>query len=287
MQEIEVAAGEAIAAKVFPGCVIGVIENGSRRAMPFGCHTYAEDSQLVTENSLYDCASITKSVPTATLALQLLDEGTFALDDKLITYIPEYRTKYRDQVTIRHLLTYTLGTTTPLSSLKDKAPEEIFEAVCTEETHPPNTIFSYSNTPAFLLGIVIERILGTTLEKAAQERIFTPLRMTSATFTPQGAVPTEEGVVDIRGPAAGRGGLLHRHKPDRTSRHCNRPRMGTRPRMDGEASHHKNLRQNGFYRHVDCLRFRPQQSTRDSLQSYIPQSLAGSRGDQRVPRTRV
>jgi len=190
-------AREAIEKNIFPGCIIGIIEKGGRKALPFGRHTYAEDSPVVTENSLYDCASLTKSVVTATLALQLLDEGKFALESRLVEFVPEYRTRHHEAVSIRHLLTYTLGNTLPLSTLEDKTPDEIFDAICTEETHEPGTVFNYSNTPAFLLGIIIERVLAKSLDKAAQERIFDPFGMKSATFSPQVAVPTEVGVQDI------------------------------------------------------------------------------------------
>jgi len=183
-EEIARLTEEAIESRVFPGGVIGVLDKSGRRAAPFGHLTYELDSSAVTEETLYDCASITKSIPTATLALQLMDEGKLSLGDKLISYIPEYHTRHREEVRIRHLLTYTLGNTTSLSSLADKTPDEIFAAVCTEEMHPPGTAFSYSNIPAFLLGTVIERILGTSLDKAATERIFKPLDMTSITFHP-------------------------------------------------------------------------------------------------------
>lgn len=188
---------EAIKEQVFPGCVIGLHVRGMTEILPFGRYCYEEDSPAVTKDSLYDCASLTKSIPTATLSLQLIDEGKLSLDDPLITYIPEYRTKHREHARIHHLLTYTLGNTTPLSFFKDKTTDEIFEAVCTEKSYAPNTIFSYSNTPAFLLGIVIERILNMSLDKAADERIFKPLAMNTTTFSPHGAVSTEEGVVDI------------------------------------------------------------------------------------------
>ena len=197
MDAIKTRAEKAIHEKVFPGCVIGLLAKGKTHMAAFGREKYHSDSPKVTVDTLYDVASITKSVPTATLALQLIDAGEIALDDKLIKYIPEYRTKYRDEVLIQHLLTYTLGNTAPLSSLALTTPDEIFEVVCTEEGNPPGTVFSYSNTPALLLGMVIERVLTTPLDRAAEERIFRPLRMTSSTYTPHGAAPTEVGIQDI------------------------------------------------------------------------------------------
>lgn len=197
MQVVAARAEQAIREKVFPGCVIGVLRKGKREVTAFGRHTYTPDSPVVTIDLLYDCASLTKIIPTATLALQLIDEKKLALESKLIEFIPQYRTKYCDEVTILHLLTYTLGNTTPLSQA-GTTPEEIFEVVCTEETKPPGTVFSYSNTPAFLLGIVIECIMRMSLDLAADERIFKPLGMTATTFNvglrKSHIAPTEEDV---------------------------------------------------------------------------------------------
>ncbi len=188
---------EAITRRVFPGCVVGVTKKGTREVAFCGRHTYDPKTPEVTPDSLYDCASITKSVPTAMLALQLIDEGKLSLDDQLTQYIPEFRTSHRNEVRIRHLLTYTLGNTVPLSSLKEKTPDEILNAVYTDDGNEPGTVFSYSNAPALLLGVVIERILAASLQGAARERIFKPLGMSATAFMPHGAVPTEEDVQDV------------------------------------------------------------------------------------------
>lgn len=187
-------AHDAIADRCFPGCVVGIFHDGTSKILAHGQETYSSDSPEVRERSLYDLASITKVIPTATLALQFLDEGKLYLDDLLITYIPEYRTRDRDRVTIQHLFTYTLGNRLPLSHA-GTTPEEIFESVCTEDTVPPGTVFNYSNTPAFLLGLVLERIGGSLAKQA--DALFEEFGMRSATFAPRGAVPSEEGIQDI------------------------------------------------------------------------------------------
>jgi len=196
MRELISLARNAIQNRVFPGCVIGVISGDEITVLPFGRYTYAPDSPVVSESSLYDCASLTKSVVTATLALQLLAENRLTLSSKLIEFVPEYSTKNREGVTVLHLLTYTLGNTLPLSRAGN-TPEEIFSAVCVEDTRPPGTVFSYSNTPAYFLGIVLERITGSPLDLLARERIFWPFRMDSTTFRPRGAAPTQAGIQDM------------------------------------------------------------------------------------------
>src|SRR3989338_6166071 len=90
--KIKVRAERAIREKVFPGCVVGFVERGKQRAvLPFGAYTYDAGAAPVIENTIYDVASITKSIPTASLALHYIDAGRLALTDKLIEYVPEFR----------------------------------------------------------------------------------------------------------------------------------------------------------------------------------------------------
>lgn len=185
----------AIQEKVFPGCVVGIRRGAAVFVHAAGRHTYDADSPVVTETSLYDVASVTKAVVTATLTHQLLASNALTLKSKLIDYVPEYYGGYRDEITIHHLLTYTVGGIR-LSDFKDQGTDVIMkEALNLQPPHPPGTHFEYSNVPAFLLGIVVERILGP-LDIAAKERIFMPFEMKASTFAPQGAVPTE---IDERG----------------------------------------------------------------------------------------
>ncbi len=182
-----------IAARTFPGCVIGISHGGVRHLYSFGTETYDDDSPMVTSDSLYDLASVTKAV-TASLAHQLIDEGKITLDDPVNAHLPEFG---RENARIRHLLTYTLGNRVPLATLSERMPEAIIEAVCNEKCDAPGSEFSYSNAPALLMGLVIERVLDTTFAEAAAGRIFTPLGMRGATFTPRGAVPSAEGIRDV------------------------------------------------------------------------------------------
>lgn len=189
-------ATDAIAARVFPGCVIGVIDGTYTDISAFGYETYESGARTITEASLYDCASLTKSVVTASIALRLIDATMLSLEDRLITFIPEYSTQFCEDVLISHLLTYTLGNSLPLSQA-GSTPEEIFQNVCKENTKSPGVAFNYSNTPAFLLGVVIERILGRALDLVARSELFVPMSMNGATFSPHEAVPSAEGVRDV------------------------------------------------------------------------------------------
>lgn len=182
----------ALLEKVFPGCVIGVVaSDGQRQVLPFGNFTYNADSPEVTENSIYDTASLTKSIPTASQALMLIEQGKLHPEDKLIDYIPEFNNTDREAVLIQHLLTYTLDGY-GLASLKLQSAHQVLNALLTHNFEKrPGTVFKYTNIPAALLGLVIERISGRTLDVLADEYFFSPLQMSRTTFFPE-QFPLEE-----------------------------------------------------------------------------------------------
>jgi len=183
---------QTILEKVFPGCVIGVVNvGGKRQVLPFGDFTYEPDAQKVTADTIYDTASLTKAIPTASLALMLIDQGKLNITDKLIDYIPEFSNSDREHVLIKHLLTYTLDGY-GLASLKQKTASELFSALLTHDFEKrPGTVFKYTNIPAALLGLVIEKITVSTLDKLADENFFIPLGMSRTTFYPE-RFPLEE-----------------------------------------------------------------------------------------------
>ncbi|MHB8660686.1 MAG: serine hydrolase domain-containing protein [Minisyncoccota bacterium] len=139
-EAISECANKAIADLVFPGCVVGLVrKNGQRQILPFGHFTYDPGSPFVEIDSIYDLASITKSIPTGSLALQLIDEGRLSVTDKLIEYVPEFNNSDRENVLIKHLLTYTIDgyglasilDGNDLASLKNRTVSQLKELLLT------------------------------------------------------------------------------------------------------------------------------------------------------------
>ena len=198
----------AIQEKVFPGCVVGVTNTqGNRIVVVEGTTTYETSAKQIHTDSIFDVASVTKSIPTACLALKLIESGRLKVTDKVCDYLPDLQNPHREQILIWHLLTFTilLDLESPLSSHKHDAPEDILKLIYTTKLrHEPGAHYAYSNTPSILLGLVVEKIYGRSLPELAAEYFFQPLGMTDTSFTPlelQRVVPTE---VDEE-----RGGLLH------------------------------------------------------------------------------
>lgn len=191
--KLERRVNEAIATRVFPGCVIGVVRSGSREIFPFGRFTYEAHSPQVEENSLYDVASITKSIPTASLAIALIEEGKLQLPCAVREYLPELKNDFG--ATIEDLLRYRVFGV-QLSTLKDKTADEMIAAVFESGFNGKPGEGAYTNLPAFLIGLIIERISGRKLDELARECFFAPLAMTRTFFA--SAFPSEKNMAIYR-----------------------------------------------------------------------------------------
>ena len=190
---------QAIEEKIFSACAVGVVRtDGNRLVIPGGKFTFDADARAVKEDTIFDVASITKSIPTSSLALKLIDEGRLRVEDKLINFVPEFRNSDRDNILIKHLLTQTLDYDFRLSAHKNKTPEEILDVIFTAEFKSrPGTKFFYTNATSILLGLVVEKIFNEPLDKLSEKYFFQPLKMTDTMFEPlrkfkkEEIVPTE------------------------------------------------------------------------------------------------
>ncbi len=172
--------------KLFPGCVVGTIIRGRQEIIASGNLTYDTGSPEVTENSVYDVASITKAIPTSCLALKLVEEGRIGLQSRLIDFVPEFEGAFRDQIRIEHLLMHTLDFNFRLSDKKALPPREILGSIFKARLRTsPGTAFCYANATSILLGLAVERICGMSLDKAAYHYFFGPLGMQTTTFFPE------------------------------------------------------------------------------------------------------
>lgn len=193
----------AIDERVFPGCTLGIIGRGGERfVQSFGALTYEEDAPLVTRRTLYDCASVTKSIPLAFVVLTLIDNGELDLDEKIVKYLPEFATSDdKVLVTLRHLLTYTLDLDVPASNtLADRGADVIINTMLTALLRrAPGTSFLYANSTAILLGLLLHRVTGRYVDVLGEEYFFEPLSMKHTTFHPEELAdvriaPTEKDV---------------------------------------------------------------------------------------------
>jgi CubicO group peptidase (beta-lactamase class C family) len=191
---------EGIRAGGFPGAAVVIGRQGAavwRKG--FGTLGWGDASPAVsTDRTIYDLASLTKVVATTTAAMILYDEGRLPLDAKVQQFIPGFAGKWKDQVTIRHLLTHRSG----LPAGRDlwriaNVPEEARQAViATPLAFRPGRYFEYSDLGADMLGMVVEVVAGMPLDVFVRQRVFEPLGMHDTFFQPPDSVhdrvaPTE------------------------------------------------------------------------------------------------
>ena len=137
------------------------------------------------ENTVFDIASLTKVCPTSTLALSYILEGKLDVDTKVVEFIPELQTNYREDIRIFHLLTHSLDYRVPMKTLRELPPEGILNALYTYQfAKAPGEDFNYGNPASVLLGIILQRLAGADLQQQGRERFFEPLGMTRSGWDP-------------------------------------------------------------------------------------------------------
>lgn len=187
----------AIAENIFSGCVLGVgIDSDQPFLKAYGAYGNAYPMRI---DSVFDIASVTKSIPVGTLALKWVLEGKLNLHQKVFEVLTEYKVSHKESVEVWHLLTHSLDYRFPMSTLKDLTPEEIWDKLMRHAfREQPGSSFSYGNAASLILGGFLERMSGKSLDSLARDELFLPLGMRDTGWNPltrhsrERIVPTEE-----------------------------------------------------------------------------------------------
>ena len=153
----------------------------------------------MTVDTLFDLASLTKPLATATSVMILLEQGKLKLLDRVARHLPDFGQNGKDAITIEHLLLHTSGllADNPLEDYRDgrkKALERIYRLRPRAE---PGQQFLYSDVGFIVLGELVERLSGEALDVFARKHIFAPLGLRETTFRPgkrlaERAAPTQK-----------------------------------------------------------------------------------------------
>ena len=192
---ITTAVDQAIAARKLPGAVVLINHDGKTVfEHAYGNRALEPKVEPITEDTIFDMASLTKCLVTATAVMQLYEQHKLAFDDPVVKYLPEFAANEKEKVTIRELLTHYSGLPEDVS-LKDSwglaAPDKaegIRRAMNATLYGPPGVTFKYSDINYITLGALVEAISGQPLQVYAQEHIFGPLKMTHTRFLPPAAL---------------------------------------------------------------------------------------------------
>ncbi len=182
---------QAIAAKKLPGAVVLVGHSGRTTfEQAYGNRELEPASEPMTEDTIFDMASLSKCLSTAVAVMQLYEQHKLAFDDPVAKYLPEFAVNGKEKVTIRELLTHYSGLS-PDIDLKDPwglaspdKAEGIRRAMNATLDSTPGTHFVYSDINFITLGALVEKLSGQPLDQYAQEHIFTPLGMTHTRYLP-------------------------------------------------------------------------------------------------------
>lgn len=178
---------QAVDTGKIPGAVLLIGHEGKivhRRA--FGSRSLEPTREVMTEDTIFDLASLTKCVATTTAMMQLIEAGRIRLNDPVADYLPEFAQNGKGQITVRELMTHYSGLREDLDLT---APWQGREAAFTRamEEKPvdtPGTRFEYSDINFITLGFLIEKITGVPLNEYTRNNIFIPLGMHQTRFLP-------------------------------------------------------------------------------------------------------
>lgn len=137
----------------------------------------------LTENTLFDMASLTKLMGTTMACLRMLEEGKIALNDKISKYFSQCFGK--EDITVFMLMTHTSGISAHMPLYLDKDTGDAVSAILSKPlAYPTGTKTVYSCMGYILLGKILEKIEGKTLDKIVKERVFVPLGMENSFYNP-------------------------------------------------------------------------------------------------------
>jgi uncharacterized protein YbbC (DUF1343 family)/CubicO group peptidase (beta-lactamase class C family) len=181
---------QAIGEGDIPGAVLVVGHDGKviyRKA--YGERALEPRREPMTLDTIFDLASLTKVIATTTAMMQLMEQGKVRMNDPLAKYLPEFAQNGKEDITLRQLMTHYSGLapdldlTTPWEG-KDTAYKLAF---VTPPEQTPGSSFVYSDINFIMLGALVERISGDTLDVYTAKHVFTPLKMLHTRFVPPSA----------------------------------------------------------------------------------------------------
>jgi D-alanyl-D-alanine carboxypeptidase len=173
-------------AKGVPSVSVAVMRSGKMILQRAWGLTDVDKKTPADISTTYQIASSTKQF-TAALVLKQVDKGRVSLDDSISKHLLGLKPEF-DPITIEQLLNHTSGLGNdyrdPAQRLEPRTPAQLLSlAAATSLANKPGTTFLYSNTGFALLGMLVEKLYGTSYAGALRAEIATPLGLTLATCT--------------------------------------------------------------------------------------------------------
>ena len=223
--EVDSLALDGIKKKAYPGCVILAAKDGNivyHKA--FGSFEY-DSSQVMTLNSIFDLASVTKTSAVTVGIMQLVEQGKINLKKKLVDYLPFTKGTNKANLTLENIILHQGGMVpfipfykatldsfgNPRADLYRHYPEPgfnsqvaqnlyirndwkdtIWQTILKSPIDPQGRKYIYSDNDFWFLGKIIETVSGQALEDFVQDHFYKPLFMHSTGYHPLERFPVEE-----------------------------------------------------------------------------------------------
>lgn len=195
-----------------PGCVVVV----GRKDEILYKHAFGqralEPSRLpMQEDTVFDLASLTKPIATASSVMVLVDRGQVALDEPVATYVPEFGRAGKGSITVRQLLLHVGGLVAdnPMSDFAN-GPDDAWRRILDARArYSPGERLVYSDVGFMVLAELVHRVSGRDVAAFAAEAVFTPLGMRETSFTPPEPLRARAAPTEIRPDAGFMQGEVH------------------------------------------------------------------------------
>ncbi len=184
-EKLDAAINEAIADGLTPGAVAWIESRGQRlHFASYGARSLEPEREVMTQDTIFDCASLTKVMATAPAIMILVETGLVRLSDEVQEYLPDF--KDNSGITILQLLTHYSGLRPSLDLEPAWSGYEtgVGRALLEQPIERPGSKFIYSDINYILLAEIVRRTSGVTIDEFAKTRIFQPLGMHETMYLP-------------------------------------------------------------------------------------------------------
>jgi uncharacterized protein YbbC (DUF1343 family)/CubicO group peptidase (beta-lactamase class C family) len=184
-----------------PGCVVTVGRgDGIVFQRAYGLKQIQPTSVDMTADTVFDLASLTKPIATATSVMTLVQQGKIDLNATVSKYLPEFAANGKEKITIRQLLTHQ-GGLIPDNALADykDGPDKAFERInALKPSTEPGTKFIYTDVGFIVLAEVVRAVSGKDVHEYSQQAIFQPLNMTETGYLPSADLKVRAATTEQR-----------------------------------------------------------------------------------------
>lgn len=192
---------EGLSQSKMPGAVVVVGRRGGvafRKA--YGFRQTMPQQVPMTSDTVFDLASLTKPIATATSVMALIQQGKIDVNAAVATYLPDFAANGKDKITVRHLLTHVGGLIAD-NSIKDYSgtpDQSIANIMALKPDAEPGQEFTYSDVGFIVLGEIVKKVSGKNVHEFSQEAIYTPLGMSETGYLPADALKARAAVTEQR-----------------------------------------------------------------------------------------